>query len=131
MFERVLAVLFAFTLFTGLCAAQDDPAKKDTAAGVAQIAHIRLAGALDEAPVAHDALFGSSAENFKTKLEHIRKAKADKNIQGLVIHLDGLQIGFAKMEELRKAIEDFRKSGKKVFTYLEAGDAKDYRDRKS
>lgn len=119
---RCFTVAIAFAFLAGFTYGQDE-VKKST---VPQIAHIRLAGALDEAPVAPDPLFGSSPENFRSKLERIRKAQNDKNIQGLVLHLDGLQIGFAKMEELRKVIAEFKKSGKKVFTYMESGDAKDY-----
>ncbi len=122
MLFRSFTCLLAFAALAGLCFAQDDV----KTAPPAQVAHIRLAGALDEAPVAADPLFGGSSENFRTKIDRIRKAQNDKNIQGLVIHFDGLQIGFAKMEELRKVIAEFRKSGKKVFTYMESGEAKDY-----
>ena len=116
------AFILLFAVMAGFSHAGDD---KKTGA-TAQIAHIRLAGSLDEAPVAADSLFGASPENFKSKLDHILKAKNDKNVTGLLIHLDGLQIGFAKMEDLRQAIAEFKKSGKKVFTYMESGDAKDY-----
>jgi protease IV len=119
---RCSTVFIAFAALAGLTYGQDEVKKTN----VPQIAHIRLSGALDEAPVAADPLFGANAENFRMKLERIRKAQNDKNVQGLVLHLDGLQIGFAKMEELRKVIAEFRRSGKKVFTYMESGDAKDY-----
>ncbi len=119
---RCCTVLIAFASLAGLTYGQDEPKKS----AVPQIAHIRLSGALDEAPVSSDPLFGATSENFRMKLERIRKAQNDKNIQGLVLHLDGLQIGFAKMEELRKVIAEFKKSGKKVFTYMDSGDAKDY-----
>ena len=119
------AFILLFVVMTGFSQAGDDK-KNDKAGATAQIAHIRLAGSLDEAPVAADSLFGSSPENFKTKIDRILKAKNDKNVSGLLIHLDGLQIGYAKMEELRRAIAEFKKSGKKVFTYMESGDAKDY-----
>src|ERR1019366_6158760 len=114
-----------FAAVTGFCQAGDD-VKAGKSEPIPQIAHIRLAGGLEETPVAHDSLFGAAKENFKSKIDRILKAKNDKNVGGLLIHLDGLQIGFAKMEELRQAIADFRKSGKKVFTYMESGDAKDY-----
>src|SRR3981081_3953552 len=117
MMQRWSAFAIVFGLLAGLSSAQDD-VKADKTPSIPQLAHIRLAGALDETPVAVDPLFGSHAENFKTKLERIRKATGDKNVQGLVLHLDGLQIGYAKMEELRKAIAEFRRSGKKVYTYL-------------
>jgi protease-4 len=125
MLQRWSAFIIVFGLLAGMSRAQDE-VKTDKTAPIPQLAHIRLAGALDETPVAADPLFGPGAENFKIKLERIRKATGDKNVQGLVLHLDGLQIGYAKMEELREAIAEFRKSGRKVFTYVEAGDAKDY-----
>jgi protease-4 len=120
---RWIAITIVFTALSGLGLAQEDGKKS---ALTPQLAHIRLAGALDEAPVAADPIFGSAAENFRTKLERIRKASGDKNVQGLVLHLDGLSIGYAKMEELRKAIAEFRATGKKVFAYMESGDSKDY-----
>jgi protease-4 len=125
MLQRCSVFAVVFAVLAGLANGQD-PKKADKPAPVPQLAHIRLAGSLDEAPVAPDPLFGASAENFRTKLERIRKASGDKNVQGLVLHLDGLSIGYAKMEELRRAIAEFKKSGKKVFAYMDSGDAKDF-----
>jgi protease-4 len=90
------------------------------------VAHIKLHGEIDEAPVAVDPLFNLGGENFRTKLERIKKAKDSKDIQALYLQIDGLSIGWAKVNELRKAIADFRSSGKKAFAYLESGAAKDY-----
>jgi protease-4 len=92
---------------------------------VANVAHIKLAGELDETPVSPDPIFGS-LENFKSKLDRIKKAKADKNVQALYLHLDGLAVGWGKVDELRRAVADFRKAGKKAYAYLEAGTTKDY-----
>ena len=91
----------------------------------AKLAHFRLHGDLDESPVAADPIFGTAAENFKAKLERIKKAAKDPDVQGLIIHLDGVTGGWAKIEELRKAIAGARKAGKKVFAYLEDGSARD------
>src|SRR5262249_30462102 len=38
----------------------------------------------------------------------------------------GAGIGWGKLDELRRPIADYRKSGKKVYAYLEAGDSHDY-----
>jgi protease-4 len=124
MLYRILFVAVVIGALAGLGKADDDTPKGGPK--IPQIAHIRLAGDLDETPVAADPLFGTSKENFRMKLERIKKAMNDKNVQGLFIHLDGLNIGYAKMDELRKAIAEFRKTGKKVFAYMEAGDSKDY-----
>jgi protease-4 len=106
--------------------ADDKPKKDDKNTKGAVIAHIRLHGDLDETPVANETLFGAMGENFKTKLERIQKAQADSNVQALYVHVDGLAVGWAKMDELRKALADFKKSGKKVYAYLESGMSKDY-----
>src|SRR5262249_36785741 len=93
---------------------------------VANIAHIKLSGDLDEGPIPESPLFSSALENFRGKLDRIKKAKTDKEISALYLQLDGLAIGWGKVDELRRAIVDFRTSGKKVFAFLESGQSKDY-----
>jgi protease-4 len=111
----------AISLIPAATRADDKADAKKAPPGVA---HIKLSGELDEAPVA-DSPFGASAENLKSKLDRIRKAANDKNIQALYLELDELSIGFGKLAELQRAIADFRKSGKKVYAYFEDGGAKD------
>jgi protease-4 len=101
------------------------PARGDERAS-ATLAHIKLSGSLDEGPVADDPLFGSMGEKFKTKLDRINKAKNDPAVKGLFLQLDGVSAGWGKLDELRRAIADFRKSGKKAYAYLESGDSHDY-----
>ena len=104
-------------------AAEGKPAAPSTAA----VAHIKLSGALDEAPAGADPLFSAAvSENFKAKLDRIKKARTDGNVQGLYLQIDGPSLGWGKLDEMSRALTDFRKSGKKVFAYLEAGDLKDY-----
>jgi protease-4 len=122
-FRWAAALALPFLANLPLSARDEEPAKK--APVVARVAHIKLSGSLEEVPVSQDPLFGS-LENFKSKLDRIKKAKNDKNIQGLYLQLDGLGVGWGKVDELRAAIADFRKAGKKAFAYLEAGDSKDY-----
>ncbi|HEY7423109.1 MAG TPA: signal peptide peptidase SppA [Gemmataceae bacterium] len=89
------------------------------------LAHIKLSGTLGESPPVSDPLFGGG-ENFKSKLDRIKKAKEATDIDALYLQLDGLRIGWAKIDELSRAIADFRKSGKKAFAYVEEGNTKDY-----
>jgi protease IV len=93
---------------------------------VATLAHIKLSGSLDETPVASDPLFGTSSENFKSKLDRIKKARDDSAVHGLYLEIVDVSAGWGKIEELRGAIADFRKSGKKAFAYLNEGSSKDY-----
>ena len=50
---------------------------------------------------------------------NLRKAKADDRIEVLLLRLDMLACDWAKVAELRDAVLDFRKSGKKVYAYIE------------
>ena len=50
---------------------------------------------------------------------NIRKAKADDRIDAILLRLDMLSCDWAKVSELRDAILDFRKAGKKAYAYIE------------
>lgn len=52
-------------------------------------------------------------------LNAIRTAKTDSRIAGLVVKITPLDAGWAKAEEIRDAILDFRKGGKPAICYLE------------
>ena len=97
---------------------------KDKDASAPVIAHIRLHGELDETPSAADPIFGGSSESFKAKLDRIAKAKDDANVEALYLELSDLEIGWGKLDELRRAVADFRAAGKKAYAYLESADAK-------
>jgi len=49
---------------------------------------------------------------------NIQKAKHDSRIKSLVLRLGQLQCDWAKVEEIRQSVLDFRTSGKKVFAYI-------------
>lgn len=102
------------------------PALHAAEAAASKLAHIKLRGDLDETPVATDSLFGVMAENFKDKLDRIKKASQDKDIAALFLHIDGLEIGWGKLDELCRAVKDCQAAGKKVYAYVEAGESKDY-----
>lgn len=50
-------------------------------------------------------------------VEAIYKAKDDSNIKGISIEADNLNAGTTQIDDLRNAIEDFKKSGKFVYAY--------------
>lgn len=65
---------------------------------------------------------------LRSVLDSLEKAKRDQRI--VAIYLDGTRggnnLGFASMKEIRKALEDFRKSGKKIIAYGVGWDERDY-----
>lgn len=58
--------------------------------------------------------------------ETFRRAASDPRIQGILFKPRGLDIGWAKMEEIHSDIEQFRKSGKPIITYLRGPTAREY-----
>jgi protease-4 len=56
----------------------------------------------------------------------LKKAAVDTHIKAVALEPEGLSVGWAKMEEIRSDIEQFRKSGKPVFAYLRTPTTRDY-----
>ncbi len=50
-------------------------------------------------------------------LEAIKKAKSDNKIKGISIETDGIMAGMTQLDDIRNALEDFKKSGKFVYAY--------------
>ena len=58
--------------------------------------------------------------------ETFRKAAADSKVKGIIFEPRGLRIGWAKMQEVREEILQFKKSGKPIITYLREPGAREY-----
>lgn len=71
-------------------------------------------------------IFATPPQSLSSLLTQFRKAKTDKRIRAIILDIDASETGWAKAEELRAAIEDFRTSGKPVYAYMEMGFNKDY-----
>jgi len=56
----------------------------------------------------------------------LRRAAQDSRIRAVVLEPEDLAVGWAKLEEIRGDVEQFRKSGKPVFAYLRNPSARDY-----
>ena len=56
----------------------------------------------------------------------LRNAAADTRINAIVLEPRGLEVGWAKLEELRGDILNFKKSGKPVYAYLRGAGTKEY-----
>lgn len=81
---------------------------------------LRLQGALPEKPPVELPAFLSRgpATTVTNVWMSLRKAAADPHIKAIVLEPEGLGIGWAKSEELRADLDQFRKSGKPVYAYL-------------
>ena len=61
----------------------------------------------------------SRAIGLNQILENLEKAKEDENIEGVFLDLSIVPAGWSTIDEVRRALEDFRESGKFVITYGE------------
>ena len=85
----------------------------------------------DLAEVAPDDVVGylrnSHTRTVRSIVDNLRKAKLDRRVVALLLKPTGLTTPFwAKIQEIRDAVLDFRKSGKPVYAYLEEGSDRDY-----
>ncbi|VTR94753.1 signal peptidase : Periplasmic serine protease OS=Planctomyces maris DSM 8797 GN=PM8797T_20079 PE=4 SV=1: Peptidase_S49: Peptidase_S49 [Gemmata massiliana] len=117
-------LLFALVLlFQSTIAVAQEPKKEAPAAP--RVAHIVLGGDMDEGAPA-DGPFGGGSETLRQKIDRIKAAAKDKTVAALYLRLDELHVGFGKVNELRRAVADFRATGKKAFAYAEEFDTKAY-----
>ncbi|KAF9667681.1 hypothetical protein SADUNF_Sadunf15G0048900 [Salix dunnii] len=68
----------------------------------------------------------SSGLSLPQICENFIKAAYDPRVSGIYLHIDGLNCGWAKVEEIRRHIFNFKKSGKFVVAYLPACREKEY-----
>ncbi len=64
-----------------------------------------------------------TVENIWSMLRH---AAADSRIKAVVFEPSGSTVGWAKMQEIRADLEQFRKSGKPLIAYLRTASTRDY-----
>ena len=90
---------------------------------------LRVGGSLAElAPNdVYGYLRGSKAPTVRALVENLRKAKVDSRVRGVLLKPTGFESPFwAKVQEVRDAVVDFRKSGKPIYAYLEYGGDREY-----
>ena len=90
---------------------------------------LRVGGSLSElAPNdVYGYLRGSKAPTVRSLVENLRKAKVDSRVRAVLLKPTGFESPFwAKVQEVRDAVIDFRKSGKPIYAYLEYGGDREY-----
>ena len=72
-------------------------------------------------------LRGVRTPTVRSVVDNLRKAKADSRIRAVLLKPAGFSSPFwGKVQEIRDAVLEFRKSGKPVYAYLEYGGDRDY-----
>jgi protease-4 len=114
----VVGIAFFISMLRG-----NEPSIKDNS-----VLALRIGGALPdyvpEDPMRR--LLGGSDESLTNLLEQLKKAKVDKRIGAIMLEIHPSSAGWAKADEIREALADFRTSGKPVYAYMEYGLNQDY-----
>jgi protease-4 len=72
-------------------------------------------------------VLGRDANTVRAFVDSLRKAKRDARITSVLVMPNSLDLPFwGKVQELRDAIIDFRRSGKKIVAFLEFGGDREY-----
>ena len=93
------------------------------------VLRLKLSGSIPEYVRANsfDELFGKGEVTVRQHVFNLEKAAKDKHIKGVLLELDSLDgTGWAKVEELRDALMEFKKSGKFVIAYSEHLSEREY-----
>ncbi len=118
----VIAGFFYSLLFRGL-------GVKSATIGENSYLELTIAGEVPErAP--RDPIKEMFGEGVFTSLQDllfaVRKAKTDDRIKGIILRPVALLMGWAKTNEFRDALRDFKTSGKPVYAFLEAAGDREY-----
>ena len=137
--RNLLATILGLFIFTFLCfllfigIISIASTEKEVQLADASILHLKLNRPIverkTEDPFAafNEALGGGEgAIGLKEIKEAIYHAKNDPKIEGIFLEPQYLSSGFAKLEEIRDALDDFKSSGKFVVAYSEAYSEADY-----
>jgi protease IV len=72
-------------------------------------------------------LRGGRAPTVRSVVDNLRKAKVDSRIRAVMLKPTGFSSPFwGKVQEIREAVLDFKKSGKPIYAYLEYGGDREY-----
>jgi protease-4 len=116
-----VAISAAALVFTALLVGRQPPVASNSTLVV------RLGGDLEEAePGGLVGSFFEAAPTVRSVVESLRKAKVDRRITSVIIRPTGTAALWAKVQEVRDAIVEFKSSKKPVIGYLEYGGEQEF-----
>lgn len=129
-FKNVLANIVAIMLIAGLflmflvmtvAVAAFSDNKKSAIKGNSVLILDLKTNIIDSPSEDNEDLFAFSEKEHNVMLydiiDAIKKAKTDDNIKGISIETDGIRAGMTQLDAVRAALEDFKKSGKFIYSY--------------
>ena len=114
----VFIMFFVFMLIIGSMSGSSTPKVKDNS--ILTLTHnINIIDGPTEDNEGFPLFSGDMPKNvlIYDMLEAIKKAKTDDKIKGISIESDIVRAGITQLDDIRAALEDFKKSGKFVYAY--------------
>jgi len=126
MLASILSMVIFFAIVGSMVSSSSKDSKKATKVENNSVLHIKLNHAIQDRtsdnPLENfdfNTLEASNSLGLDKILENIEKAKNDDRIKGIYLDLTFLNTGMASIEEIRNALEDFKKSKKWIISYSE------------
>ena len=100
--------------------------EKAAKAALSKVVHFDLASSVVEKP-ADFSLFGDSTwMSLRSIIQRMQMARDDKDVRAVLLTLGEPSLNFAQAQEVREALAELRKAGKKTFVYSDSYDTVTY-----
>ena len=117
----MIVIFFSFVIFVGMAASMDSAStfklQKNTVLKLNLNETVSISEKVNPSPF--DALFNRSGESYGLNdiLSAIKKAEKNDNIKGIYLNVGAASVGFTNMAPIRKALLEFKESGKFIVAY--------------
>lgn len=118
-FALIGLLVVGSTVGLGLYVSRHFPQTMEVSAPESAILHLNLGGGLGER--AARVAFGPHGDpTLRETLQAIHAAARDDSVRAIFADLNAMGVDFARAQEIRRAIKDFRASGKPAYVYSES-----------
>ena len=90
------------------------------------VLHLKLSGPILEYNEFYDNYFTDTGTGAHQLIRKIEAAGKDENIEAILIQPEWISCGYAVLNELKEALQEFKNQGKQVYAFLERAGNKDY-----
>ena len=116
-----LIVIFVIMLISALSQLSSMAQRPATKIDANTVLHLKLSGAIQEYNPITDMTFnfmGDTGDSVHDLILKIRSAKDDNRIKSILLEPQFMSMGYANINEMLSALNDFKSSGKKIYGYI-------------
>ena len=91
-----------------------------------KVAYFDLSRPVTEAPEGFSLFGGDSGMSLRSLLERLHRARDDKDLKAVLVTIESPQMNLSQAHELRDALVELTKAGKKTYVYADSYDTTSY-----